>query len=78
MWSVCWPSKMLTGTYPFAIGHQRAALLQQILMERLIWSPLPVAMRPVIDQALSKLPSLRQADVATPLRRELARPPGLL
>lgn len=68
--------QMLTGTYPFAIGHQRAALLQQILMGAPDLSPLPVAMRPVIDQALSKLPSLRQADVAT-LRRELAAAAGL-
>ena len=77
MRSVGWPSKMLTGTYPFAIGHQRAALLQQILMERLIWSPLPVAMRPVIDRA-EQAPQPPPGRCRRRWRASWPWPPGLL
>ncbi|HRI51193.1 MAG TPA: AAA family ATPase, partial [Pseudomonadota bacterium] len=68
--------QMFTDTYPFAIGHRRAALLQQILTGAPDLAPLPAAMQPVLGQALRKLPSLRQADAAT-LRRELAAATGL-
>ena len=68
--------QMFTGSYPFSIENGSAALLQQILSATPDLSSLSATLQPVIGQALSKQPKLRQADAAT-LRRALAAAAGL-